>query len=122
MEFTLGKLDVSRSDGFQRLGIKLPTLGRQLLELFSCDQIVERLDVVFLKKSSEMHVATHSEIPAVLFFNRAHMGVVALIAQLSILISASVAFHSFCVFCHGLFTSFGLLLTNDTNTIGFVNS
>lgn len=104
------------------LRIKLPTPGRQLLDLFSSDQIIERFDVVFLEKSSEMHVTPHAEIPAVLFFNRAHMGVIALVAQLSILIPASVAFHSFRVFCHGLFTSFGLILTNDTIEIHFVNS
>ena len=103
------------------MGIKLPAFRRQHLNLLSSNQIVERFDVVFLEKSSEMHIATHIEIPVVLFFNRAHMGVVALIAQLSILISASVTIHAICVFCHGLFTSFWLLLTNDTFRIWFVN-
>lgn len=103
------------------LRIGLPTLGRQLLDLFPSNQIVERFDVVFLEKRPEMHVATNSEISAVLFLNGAHMGVIAFVSQLPILIPAAVAFHAFSILCHGLFTSSWLLLTDDTLQIGFVN-
>lgn len=47
-----------------------------------------------------MHIAPYSEILTVLLFNGTHMGVIALIAQLTIFVASTIALHARCVFFH----------------------
>lgn len=72
-----------------------------LLALASVQEVVERGLAGALQQGSEVHIATHAEIPAILLLKRADVSVVTLVAKLAVLVARAIAAHSFSIFCHG---------------------
>jgi hypothetical protein len=64
------------------------------------DEVVERGDIVLLEESPKFFIAAHAEVPVVLLLDSTHVGIVALVAQLAVLIARAVALHAWGVFSH----------------------
>ena len=95
---TVGASAYSRSIDYKAFRQIADKVGAFLFADIAVNKVVERGDPVLLKEGTELHIAPHAKITVVLTFDRAHMCVVALIAQLTVLIAGTDSTHSFRIF------------------------
>lgn len=56
-------------------------------------QVIQRSDIILLQKITKLHIASHAEVPVILVFYSTHMGIITFVAQLPILVSATITPH-----------------------------
>jgi hypothetical protein len=72
----------------------------QSLSVAAVDQIVERCYTFPFKKRTQVGIATNVEIASILFLDCPYVGISTLLTEFTVLITAAIAAHSRCVFCH----------------------
>ena len=63
-------------------------------------QVVQGSNIVLLEVGTKLHITANLEVASVLLLNRTHVGIIALITELTILVSRSVPTHPWRIFCH----------------------
>ena len=75
--------------------------GSLFFPAIALNQVVERCNAFLFEEVAQLFVTADTEVAVVLPLNRAHVGIVPLVAELPILIAAAIAAHSWRIFSHG---------------------
>jgi hypothetical protein len=93
----------------------------QSLSVAAVDQIVERCYTFPFKKRTQVCIATNVEIVSILFLDCPYVGISTLLTEFTVLITAAIATHSRCIFCHFKSPFFIMVVLQKNHFIDYSN-